>query len=133
MKQNKKSRNTVIAGSNVDVEALFGAQATKQTKKANGNRLAPRQHSLTHGDSFASSVKHGEGGRGLSPAVIAEHELERMRVAEMEQSRTDGFWGLDKENFDKCVEQGKCATNVTLRYSLTITLLYSINHYNHVQ
>lgn len=78
----------------MDVEALFGAQAKKRTKRKSGALTTPRVNTLTHADSFALSVTVGF-------SLDAECELERMQAAELEQTETDGFWGFDKERCDK--------------------------------
>jgi hypothetical protein len=95
-----KNRQTVVTGGNVDVEALFGAQAAKKNKRKSGTRTVPRTSSLTHCDSFALSVKEGSS-QHLDAEVVAAKEVEGMRSAEKEQCLSDGFWGLDKECRDR--------------------------------
>jgi len=92
-----RNRPTVIAGGKVDVEALFGAQAKKRTKRKSGTLTVPRANTLTHADSFALSVTMGPS---LDAETVTATELERMQAAEMEQTETDGFWGFDKERID---------------------------------
>ena len=92
----------------MDVEALFGAQATKKSK-SKGTRRIPRRDSSGSNFGHNNSFKMNEEDLARA-AVIAERELERMEAAEFEQCRTDGFWGLDKEYSDRCIELEKMRT-----------------------
>lgn len=88
-----------------DVDALFGEQAVKETEAnetiRRGTRTRARKKSLTHGRSFGKlvSIHHG-----MSSTEVSNFELSEMRVAERDQTRTDMFWGLDKEAGDRACE-----------------------------
>ena len=98
-----------MAGTNqkfkVDVDALFGEQAARESEAnvsmRRGTRLHARKASLTHGRSFGNlKSKHS----GLSTDEVAKFEIEEMRKVESEQRQTDNFWGFDKESIDVKME-----------------------------
>mmetsp|Transcript_1868 Transcript_1868/g.2965 ORF Transcript_1868/g.2965 Transcript_1868/m.2965 type:complete len:680 (-) Transcript_1868:102-2141(-) len=90
---------------NVDVDALFGVEAVKETEAnesiRRGTRTRARKMSLTHGKSFAKLFSNHSG---LSVDEVASFESTQMTFAEFEQTGTDKFWGLDKEAGDRSLE-----------------------------
>jgi hypothetical protein len=85
----------------VDVDALFGEQAVRENEYSEalrrGTRKQARRASLTHGRSFASLQSPH---LGMSLDEVANFEVSEMKKAEMEQRKTDNFWGFDKEAVD---------------------------------
>jgi hypothetical protein len=89
----------------LDVDALFGEQVLHDPESIDnlkrGTRTRPRKTSLTHGKSF---MRLSSAHLGMDPSDISLYENKEMEKAEIEQTKTDQFWGLDKEFHDKLSE-----------------------------
>lgn len=86
------------------IEQLFGVQSTEAYSKyintRTGTRSQPRKGSVTRGRSLKIVDYHGS----MTVDEVANFELKNMRQAELQQTKVDKFWGLDKEKFDSMHE-----------------------------
>lgn len=112
------TRPSVLAGGNVDVEALFGLPATNPSRSSSRDRDHHSHHHPLHHHSKKKKKEKDyqqdedsdhQWARRSSEFEDNDEEAEGeeekgMRAAEAEQRLVDGFWGLDKERLDMNLE-----------------------------